>query len=123
MQYYIRDHYPEPNLSLELVSNSAGLSSSYLGKLFKGSTGQSFSEYLNHTRLEMARELLLTTKDTAAKISETVGMYNITYFSTLFKKKYGASPSAYREQASIRGVEDDLFNGNQKSEGIGDNAD
>ncbi|WP_413371894.1 helix-turn-helix domain-containing protein [Paenibacillus taichungensis] len=116
VQYYIRDHYPEPNLSLELVSSSAGLSPSYLGKLFKGSTGQSFSEYLNHTRLEMARELLLTTKDTAAKISEAVGMYNITYFSTLFKKKYGASPSAYREQAAIRRVEGDLYIGNEKNE-------
>ncbi|MGY5343584.1 helix-turn-helix domain-containing protein [Paenibacillus glucanolyticus] len=112
VQHYIRNHYAEPNLSLELVSNSAGLSPSYLGKLFKGSTGQSFSEYLNQTRLEMARELLLTTKDTAAKISETVGMYNITYFSTLFKKKYGASPAAYREQASIRQAEDDLLNEN-----------
>lgn len=102
LQDYIRDHYAEPNLSLEFVSNFAGLSPSYLGKLFKGSTGQSFSEFLNHTRLEKAKELLVTTHETAAKISESVGMYNITYFSTLFKKKYGISPSAYREQASMK---------------------
>lgn len=102
VQNYIRDHYTEPNLSLESVSNFASLSPSYLGKLFKGSTGQSFNEYLNHTRLEKARELLLTTNETAAKISESVGMYNITYFSTLFKKKYGLSPSACREQATIK---------------------
>ncbi|AIQ43230.1 helix-turn-helix domain-containing protein [Paenibacillus sp. FSL R5-0912] len=102
VQNYIQDQYAEPNLSLEFVSNFAGLSPSYLGKLFKGSTGQSFSEYLNHTRLEKARELLLTTNETAAKISESVGIYNITYFSTLFKKKYGVSPSVYREQATIK---------------------
>ncbi|MNO34987.1 HTH-type transcriptional regulator YesS [compost metagenome] len=105
VQGYIRDHYTEPNLSLESASEFSELSSSYLGKLFKVITGNSFSEYLNHTRLEKARVLLITTNETAAKISESVGMYNATYFSTLFKRKYGISPSAYREQASIIRVE------------------
>ncbi|WP_136606960.1 AraC family transcriptional regulator [Paenibacillus dokdonensis] len=45
--------------------------------------------------------MLVTTNETAAKINESVGIYNITYFSTLFKKKYGISPSAYREQVSM----------------------
>ncbi|WP_212973840.1 helix-turn-helix domain-containing protein [Bacillus sp. J14TS2] len=103
---YIQEHYAEPNLSLKFVSNIADLSPRYLGKLFKESTQQSFSEYLNHTRLEIARELLLTTNETASKISESVGMHNITYFSTLFKKKYGMSPATYREQhTSIRKIE------------------
>lgn len=101
VQNYIQEHYVEPNLSLELVSSIAGLSPSYLGKLFKGSTGQSFSEYLNHIRLEKAKELLTSTNETAAKISESVGMYNTTYFSTLFKKKYGLSPSAFREREAM----------------------
>ncbi|GGF70401.1 hypothetical protein GCM10010912_14460 [Paenibacillus albidus] len=102
VQNYIQEHYAEPNLSLELVSSIAGLSPSYLGKLFKGATRQSFSEYLNHTRLEKAKDLLASTHETAAKISESVGMYNITYFSTLFKKKYGLTPSAYREQEAMK---------------------
>ncbi|THF77113.1 helix-turn-helix domain-containing protein [Cohnella fermenti] len=102
VQTFIQENYAEPNLSLELVAGFSGLSSSYLGKLFKSSTGQSFSEYLNHTRLERASQLLVSTDATAAKISESVGMYNISYFSTLFKKKYGVSPSVYREQALLR---------------------
>ncbi|WP_168123676.1 helix-turn-helix domain-containing protein [Paenibacillus sp. HB172176] len=101
VQNYILEHYAEPNLSLELVSNVGGLSPSYLGKLFKGSTKQSFSEYLNHIRLEKARELLISTNETAAKISESVGIYNTPYFSTLFKKKYGLSPSTYRERETM----------------------
>ncbi|MGG4340891.1 helix-turn-helix domain-containing protein [Paenibacillus lautus] len=105
VQNYIQEHYAEPNLSLELMSNIAGLSPSYLGKLFKKATRQSFSEYLNHTRLEKAKDLLASTHETAAKISESVGMYNITYFSTLFKKKYGLTPSVFREQEAIRGNE------------------
>ncbi|MFS0724886.1 helix-turn-helix domain-containing protein [Paenibacillus sp. 1P07SE] len=102
VQNYMQEHYDEPNLSLELVSNIAGLSPSYLGKLFKGATGSSFSEYLNGIRLEKARELLASTHVTAAKISESVGIYNTTYFSTLFKKRFGLSPSAYREQEALR---------------------
>lgn len=78
-----------------------------MGKLFKGATGQSFSEYLNNTRLDKARELLAATPDTAAKISEAVGIYNITYFSTLFKKKYGLTPSAFREQEAMKGAAGD----------------
>jgi two-component system response regulator YesN len=101
VQNYIQEHYAEPNLSLELVSNIAGLSPSYLGKLFKGSTRQSFNEYLNYIRLEKAKELLASTNETAAKISESVGMYNTTYFSTLFKKKYGLTPLAFREQETL----------------------
>ncbi|MFC4598752.1 helix-turn-helix domain-containing protein [Cohnella hongkongensis] len=64
MQNYIHKHYDEPNLSLELVSHIAGWSPSYLGKLFKGATGQSFSEYLNYIRLEKAKNLLISTNET-----------------------------------------------------------
>ncbi|WP_405108649.1 helix-turn-helix domain-containing protein [Paenibacillus sp. FSL K6-1217] len=102
VQNYIHEHYAEPNISLDLVSSIAGLSPSYLGKLFKAATSQSFSEYLNNTRLEQAKELLASTPDTAARISEAVGIHNITYFSTLFKKKYGLTPSAFREQEAVK---------------------
>ncbi|MBU5670702.1 helix-turn-helix domain-containing protein [Paenibacillus brevis] len=105
VQNYIQEHYAEPSLSLEMVSSIAGLSPSYLGKLFKNATQQSFSEYLNHVRLEQAKMLLASTQETAAKISESVGIYNISYFSTLFKKKYGLSPSAYREQVAMRSTD------------------
>lgn len=106
-QNYIHEHYAEPNISLDLVSSIAGLSPSYLGKLFKGATRQSFSEYLNNTRLEKAKDLLASTSETAARISEAVGIYNITYFSTLFKKKYGLTPSAFREQEAMKSTVND----------------
>ncbi len=104
VQAYVHDHYAEANLSLETVSQFAGLSSSYLGKLFKSTMGMSFSEYLSHTRLEKARDLLLATEETAFRISESVGMYNVSYFTTLFKKKYGVTPSMYREQAALKRI-------------------
>ncbi|WP_081758589.1 helix-turn-helix domain-containing protein [Paenibacillus graminis] len=42
--------------------------------------------------MEKAKDLLASTHETAAKISESVGIYSISYFSTLFKKKYGLTP-------------------------------
>lgn len=96
MKKYIEDNYSNPNLSLESVANIVDLSSGYLGKLFKNITSLSFNDYLNNLRLEKAKELLCTTSEPASKICEKVGIYNITYFSTLFKKTYGITPSQFR---------------------------
>lgn len=93
---YLQENYCDPNLSLELVSNKVDLSSGYLGKLFKNITTLSFNDYLNNLRLEKAKELLSNTSEPASKICEKVGIFNITYFSTLFKKTYGISPSQFR---------------------------
>jgi two-component system, response regulator YesN len=93
---YIQINYSNPNLSLELVSEIVELSPGYLGKLFKSSTTVSFNDYLNSVRLEKAKELLCTTNEPASKICEKVGIFNITYFSTLFKKIYGITPSQFR---------------------------
>lgn len=93
---YMEDHYSDPNLSLELASGIVELSSGYLGKLFKNVTSLSFNDYLNNIRLEKAKELLYSTNEPASKICEKVGIFNVTYFSTLFKKTYGITPSQYR---------------------------
>ncbi len=102
VQKFICENYSTPNLSLETVAGFTGLSARYLGKLFKGTINMPFNEYLNQTRLEKARELLEDTNEPAFKISESVGIYNVTYFSTLFKKTYGLPPSQYREQIALK---------------------
>lgn len=97
---YINAHYTDPNMSLELLADKVALSPGYLGKLFKNTTSVTFVTYLNGIRLEKAKELLVSTNMSASKIGETVGIYNSTYFSTLFKKAYGISPSQYRGSLS-----------------------
>lgn len=94
---YLKDYYTDPNLSLELAAHKVNLSPGYLGKIFKNYTSLSFSDYLNNLRLEKAKVLLSTTNEPASRICEKVGIYNITYFSTLFKKTYGMTPSQFRE--------------------------
>ncbi|QGQ99487.1 helix-turn-helix domain-containing protein [Paenibacillus psychroresistens] len=95
---FLHKQYADPSLSLELASDHVGLSAGYIGKLFKSITGSSFNDYVAIIRMEQAKTWLTTTNEAVAQIGEKVGIYNVSYFSTLFKKKYGMTPSQYREQ-------------------------
>ncbi|MBD2845966.1 AraC family transcriptional regulator [Paenibacillus sp. IB182496] len=105
---YVAEHYARADLSLEWMAGEVGLSRGYLGKLFKAQTGMSFNDYLNSVRMEEARELLRTDEPIGA-ISERVGIFNTTYFYTLFKKRYQLSPAQYRAQMS-KNVKDSADN-------------
>ncbi len=100
VKHAVAERFTEPGLSLEIVAGLVGLSPGYLAKLFKVVVGQSFGDYLNSVRLEKARALLASTSRSAQAIGESVGIYNATYFSTLFKKTYGLSPSRYRDRSA-----------------------
>jgi two-component system, response regulator YesN len=91
--------FTEPGLSLEIVADAVGLSSGYLGKLYKTVNGSSFSDDLARIRLQEACRLLETTTRPASEIAQSIGLYNITYFSTQFKKTYGMTPSQWRSRA------------------------
>ncbi|UUZ80432.1 helix-turn-helix domain-containing protein [Paenibacillus sp. P26] len=96
---YIEQNYSKPDLSLDFIADQVQLTPGYLGKIFKAQSGLSFSDYLKNVRLEKAKELLLETDDSANTISERIGIFNTTYFYTVFKKKYGVSPAQYRSEA------------------------
>lgn len=95
---YISHHYARSDLSLELLADQVQWTPGYLGKMFKAHCGMPFNDYLKHVRLEKAKEMLLQTEDATNVISEKIGIYNTTYFYTLFKKKYGISPAQYRSE-------------------------
>jgi YesN/AraC family two-component response regulator len=101
IQVYVEEHFADHGLSLESVSERWGYSSGYIGKMFKSLTGSTFSDYVTHTRLEHAKELLAVKGGSVAQIGEQVGVYNVPYFTTLFKKKYGMTPSQYRDQVHM----------------------
>ena len=67
-------------------------------KYFKKVMGTSFIDYLNEYRLSMASRLLLTTSDNILEIAAECGYDNLSYFNRLFKKKFGVTPSAYRNK-------------------------
>lgn len=96
----IEKRYQSPAFSLQDAADEVSLSAGYLGRLFKQTTGQSFAEYLTACRLREAERLLTQTDTPIALISSQIGMENASYFSTVFRKAYGISPSLFREAAA-----------------------
>ncbi|RUS46557.1 response regulator transcription factor [Cohnella sp. AR92] len=92
----IRRNYQE-NLKLESLAEVFNYNSSYLGKLFKNTTGESFNTYLDKVRIEKAKELLQDGMK-VYQVAERVGYSNVDYFHSKFRKYVGASPSSYRKK-------------------------
>lgn len=94
---YIEENYTQ-KLTLGEVAEKTYVSQWHLSKLLNRHTGQSFSDILNHVRMEHAKELL---KDPALRIgdiSEQVGFLDLAHFSRVFKKQEGVSANEYRNQ-------------------------
>ncbi|CQR74920.1 HTH-type transcriptional activator Btr [Sporomusa ovata DSM 2662] len=85
------------SLSLEEVANYVHLSPTYFSYLFSQVRKQTFSNFLMETRLEKAKELLEKYPTISiSEISRIIGYDDSNYFSRVFKKKIGVSPSSYR---------------------------
>ena len=95
---YINENYHR-DISLEEVSRSVDISSYYFSKLFKEETGENFIEYLTAIRIEKAKELLHHRENSIKNISIETGYSDPNYFSRIFKKQVGITPTEYRERA------------------------
>lgn len=93
---YINDNYTNTELSLEMICNYLHISTAYFSTLFKKETGQTYIAYLTDLRMNKAIELLNTTNYKTYMVAEMVGYQEQNYFSYVFKKKFGVSPSKYR---------------------------
>lgn len=94
----VRDSYNDPELSLDTVCSRLGVSNSYFSSVFKKEAGQSFITYLTEYRMEQAQRLILETSEKSYEIAEHVGYVDANYFSYVFKRKFGMSPSKYRSE-------------------------
>ncbi|MGE5549722.1 MAG: response regulator transcription factor [Bacteroidota bacterium] len=95
---YIRDHYAETDLSIQTIASHVYLSQSYLCSLFKRTTGRTLNEFITETRIEKAKELLKDNRIKLLNVAYSTGFTDANYFSTVFKKQVGCSPSEYRER-------------------------
>lgn len=93
---YIQEHYQDPELSVEKICRHLHMSPAYFSTMFKKETGQAYIAYLTEIRLNHAVELLMSTADKTYIIAEKVGYPEQNYFSYVFKKKFGISPTKYR---------------------------
>ncbi|MCH4239960.1 MAG: response regulator [Oscillospiraceae bacterium] len=97
-EQYIQKHYAEPEISVEELCGYLHVSPAYFSTVFKRESGSSFVSYLTDVRMKKAVELLNATNDKTYLIAQKVGYTEPNYFSYVFKKKYGVSPSKYRNQ-------------------------
>lgn len=98
---YIIRNYPDENLELDQYLRSLPFNYDYLRKLFKKTVGVTPHQFLSDTRLQAAAERLGRSDENGANISEIChlcGFREPLYFSKIFRKKYGVSPSRYQEE-------------------------
>lgn len=91
-KYYYRD------LSLELMAQVSNLSPAYFSRKFKEQIGLNYTEYLEQTRLELAREYLVASSVSLTEIARKVGFNDYSYFSSRFRRRYGKSPTQFKQE-------------------------
>lgn len=97
-KHIIVEQYADRTLSVETISAMLHISSPYLSTVFKKETGCSLISYLTGQRLTNAVQLLESSDEKSYQIAEKVGYSDANYFSYVFKKSYGVSPSRYRKE-------------------------
>ncbi len=94
---YIRENYSDYDVSVEKLCSKLHVSPTYFSTIFKRETEMNFVSFLTAVRLEQAVKLLNTTDDKTYIIADKVGYTEANYFSYVFKRKFGVSPSKYRK--------------------------
>ena len=94
---YIEENFNNKNLSLAAVADHLNTSVYVATRLCKETTGKNFKEYVMDKRMEYAADLLKSTSHKVAEISGMAGFENAEYFSSLFKTKFGMTPTQYRK--------------------------
>ena len=95
---YMAQNLTNPSLMLQDVAKAVGMSNSRFSTVFSQQNGQTFTEYLIYLRLGKAKELLRNTTVKGSQIAREVGYNDAHYFSYIFKKNTGMTPSEYRGQ-------------------------
>lgn len=93
---YIDQNYADEELSLNLLASHVNFSPNHLSMIFAQQTGQTFIKYLTEYRMNKAKELLRCTGKRSSEIGQEVGYKDSHYFSHVFRKTQGMTPTQYR---------------------------
>lgn len=94
----IREKILDPGLCRSMIADEIGISNAYLSRIFKDKVGVSLSDMINETKLKIAAEQLRNTNKSIKGIIEEIGIVNQSYFTVMFKKKFGILPTEYRNR-------------------------
>ncbi len=95
---FIEKNYSDALLSVEMLCQHLHITPTYFSTIFKKETGQSYVSYLTQLRMEKAKEFIELSDEKTYVIARKVGYEDPNYFSYVFKKQYGVSPSRFREK-------------------------
>jgi len=98
---FVKDHYSDADLDLDMVCSSLGVSAAYFSTVFKKETGSTFINFLTDFRMKEALRLIDEEDEKTYIIAGKVGYTDPNYFSYVFKKKYGMSPTKYRKAKEL----------------------
>ena len=95
---YIHENYAECDLSLQKISENTYLTSTYICSIFKNHTGKTINKYILEYRLSKAKEMLKDRNMKINDIAEKIGYSDGNYFTKIFRKEFGLTPSEYRQK-------------------------
>lgn len=96
VEYIIKNYYKD--ISLEIVSKELYITPGYLSLLFKQEMGINFIDFIAGYRIEKAKELLKNSSLKNYEVSNMIGFRDEKYFSQIFKKYVGLTPSQYKQK-------------------------
>ena len=92
---YISENYASP-ITIDELAEKVDLSKHYFMRFFKKYMGMTCIEYINDYRLNIAANLLVTTRMQITEVAINIGVTNLSYFNRIFRKKYNMTPKDYR---------------------------
>jgi two-component system response regulator YesN len=93
---YIKDNYKK-DITLEDVSKEVNISPQYFSRLFKNEMGENFIDYLTTLRINTAKEIMKNSLMSVKEICYEIGYGDPNYFSRIFKKIVGVTPTEYKD--------------------------
>ena len=97
LRVWLHQHYTE-DVALEAAAESMGMSPFYFSRQVKAATGQTFLELFTGYRIEKAKQRLLDTEMSVSEVGRSVGYPDSNYFTKVFKRAVGCTPTIYRSR-------------------------
>ena len=108
---YIAAHYADEDISIAAIAEHLRVSEGHLSHVFKKQTGKSVVSYIHEVRIEQAKRMLMDDSISVKEVSVRTGYVAADYFSRLFSKAVGVTPTRYRSIMLSGGAEGQLNEG------------